>query len=106
MQYKIWSTYPPSLTQDLRGYKTVHAGTITAIQVGRVTLPNDTKFPASTTLDQFVWQRPTPKVFQPTIKHVAGSKGKTYIVKSTANGKWECSCPGYSFRRTCKHIGA
>lgn len=33
---------------------------------------------------------------------VAGSGGKTYYLQKVA-GKWQCSCPGYGFRRTCKH---
>ena len=36
---------------------------------------------------------------------VQGSKGKTYtIIKE--NGKVSCSCPGYSFRKSCKHQSA
>jgi len=36
---------------------------------------------------------------------VKGSKGKTYtIIKE--NGKVSCSCPGYSFRKSCKHQSA
>lgn len=34
---------------------------------------------------------------------VQGSKGNTYIV-TKEDGKAHCSCPGYSFRKTCKHI--
>lgn len=34
---------------------------------------------------------------------VQGSKGNTYIV-TKENGKASCSCPGYNFRRTCKHV--
>jgi hypothetical protein len=103
-KYLISSTYPPSLTRDADGYVRVHGGTVTAIQLGRLTLPITTKFPASTTLADFTWNRPVPKPFQPVIKQVAGSKGNTYIIKSTPSGKWECSCSGYTFRRTCKHI--
>ena len=34
---------------------------------------------------------------------VQGSKGKTYtIIKE--NGKATCSCPGFGFRKTCKHV--
>lgn len=34
---------------------------------------------------------------------VKGSKGKTYtIIKE--NGKATCSCPGFGFRKTCKHV--
>jgi hypothetical protein len=34
---------------------------------------------------------------------VQGSKGNTYIV-TKEGGKASCSCPGYNFRRTCKHV--
>ena len=34
---------------------------------------------------------------------VQGSKGNTYIV-TKENGKATCTCPGYGFRKTCKHV--
>lgn len=34
---------------------------------------------------------------------VAGSKGNTYTV-SLLNGRWACTCPGATFRGSCKHI--
>lgn len=34
---------------------------------------------------------------------VQGSKGNTYIV-TKENGKASCTCPGFSFRKTCKHV--
>ena len=34
---------------------------------------------------------------------VQGSKGNTYIV-TKENGKMSCSCPGYSYRKSCRHI--
>ena len=34
---------------------------------------------------------------------VQGSKGNTYIV-TKENGKASCSCPGYSYRKSCRHI--
>jgi len=35
---------------------------------------------------------------------VEGSKGKVYVVKLSNEGGWSCTCPGYAFRRRCKHI--
>ena len=35
---------------------------------------------------------------------VEGSKGNAYIVKVSNEGVWTCTCPGYGFRRRCKHI--
>jgi hypothetical protein len=34
---------------------------------------------------------------------VAGSKGSKYTVIRTQN-KWACTCPGFQFRKVCKHI--
>jgi hypothetical protein len=34
---------------------------------------------------------------------VDGSNGKTYTVSKVA-GNYVCSCPGYQFRRKCKHV--
>lgn len=40
---------------------------------------------------------------QGQIWEVAGSKGNTYTV-SLSGGRWNCTCPGATFRSTCKHI--
>jgi hypothetical protein len=34
---------------------------------------------------------------------VQGSKGNTYTV-SLLDGRWSCTCPGATFRGSCKHI--
>ena len=34
---------------------------------------------------------------------VAGSKGNVYTV-TESNGRKTCSCPGFTFRKTCKHV--
>ncbi len=34
---------------------------------------------------------------------VSGSKGNKYTVTRNA-AKWDCTCPGFSFRKTCKHV--
>lgn len=34
---------------------------------------------------------------------VEGSKGKTYTV-TLDHGRYDCSCPGFQFRRSCKHV--
>ena len=35
--------------------------------------------------------------------HVEGSKGNMYTVKLSA-GAYSCTCPGFGFRRKCRHI--
>lgn len=45
----------------------------------------------------------TPVKTETITKTVQGSKGNSYIV--TKNGSnVHCTCPGYSFRKTCKHV--
>ncbi|MFY8211431.1 MAG: SWIM zinc finger family protein [Candidatus Nanopelagicus sp.] len=34
---------------------------------------------------------------------VEGSKGKKYIVTKDNKG-WDCTCPGFQFRKSCKHV--
>jgi hypothetical protein len=34
---------------------------------------------------------------------IEGSKGNIYELYKI-NGKWSCTCPGYEFRKTCKHV--
>lgn len=45
---------------------------------------------------------PPPKV-ERTVTQVAGSKGNTYTVIKEGSSA-TCTCPGYSFRKTCKHL--
>lgn len=35
---------------------------------------------------------------------VAGSKGAVYVVTETG-GRYTCSCTGFQFRKSCKHLG-
>jgi len=37
-------------------------------------------------------------------QQVKGSKGNTYIVKRNSSGHWSCTCPGFGYRRRCKHV--
>lgn len=34
---------------------------------------------------------------------VDGSKGNQYTV-TNSHGQWSCTCPGFGFRRMCKHV--
>jgi hypothetical protein len=51
------------------------------------------------------WERPGVASDAPQAQRwtVSGSKGKTYRVEEYG-GAWRCSCPGYQYRRKCRHI--
>ena len=64
--------------------------------------------PAGTTLDelsQYMVYKPREVAPTPGEKSwsVQGSKGNTYTVK-LSEGVYSCTCPGYGFRRKCRHI--
>jgi len=42
-------------------------------------------------------------VLEEKVYEVKGSKGKVYTV-IVKNGKATCTCPGFQFRRNCKHV--
>lgn len=103
--YKVTSTYPPALSHHPDGGLKIVAGTISKVEVGKATIPADSRLPADTTTAQLVWAQPEPSTTQPAIKMVAGAKGKTYVVTTLPTGRQTCTCPGFTFRRTCKHLG-
>lgn len=37
------------------------------------------------------------------VYEVAGSKGNKYTVTKDSKG-WDCTCPGFQFRKACKHV--
>jgi hypothetical protein len=37
------------------------------------------------------------------VYEVAGSKGNKYVVTKNSKG-WDCTCPGFQFRKSCKHV--
>ena len=46
-----------------------------------------------------------PGIDKDKVYKVLSSKGdKEYIVKADVSGSLECTCPGYGFRRECRHI--
>lgn len=47
--------------------------------------------------------QPTVGVQTRRVWHVAGSKGNTYTVTEDG-GRRECTCPGFTFRKDCKHV--
>ena len=67
--------------------------------------------PDTLTLDEvgkymIVEQRETPAVSRDVRSYeVIGSKGDPYTVTDNG-GTWTCTCPGFGWRRKCKHVEA
>lgn len=71
---------------------------ITVINGRTIVVPAWVEVPAGTTLDMIEWVAPVytkPKV---VTKHV----GK-YILQIYDNGRVTCDCPGFTYRKKCKH---
>ena len=89
MKYTSKGWFPPAVAM---------IGNRTYIMPDWLEVPNGTK------LSQVKWSPPPkPKKVEVIQKKVKGSRGATYTLTRQPNGKWMCSCPGYSFRRFCKH---
>ncbi len=56
----------------------------------------------------YPWKAPKPEgpeIPKDKVFKVKSSKGdKEYILQANSTGSLECSCPGYGFRRKCRHI--
>lgn len=107
-KYQVWSTLAPALWKPLgsNGVR-IAGGTVTKLVYGKREIPVDSTLPEHTTLAHLQWMKAAPKpIFQPKVRTVQGSKGNTYVIKTRPDGKEECSCPGYQYRRFCKHTGA
>lgn len=90
--YSPWGTEPPRymktfLRIDKRGRKFVEAK------------QNRWKFDLSIQTEEPA-KEPEP---QGQVWTVSGSKGNKYFVKLNS-GHWSCSCPGFGFRRRCRHV--
>jgi len=64
-------------------------------------VPTWLEVPTGTTLNDIDWIRPVMVKPSMITKHV----GK-YILNIHSNGKITCDCPGYTFRKKCKHVEA
>lgn len=76
----------------------IHNPAITVLNGKTIVMPTWTVVPDGTTLDDIDWIRPVQVKAQVKKKHV----GK-YIVEIYDNGKVTCDCPGFTYRRKCKH---
>ncbi len=98
MDLPITVTWPPMLYTDMSGQKWAVSGqhwievpdTLTLDRVGEYMVVDDRFTPA---------QSPDVATYD-----VIGSTGNTYTV-SNNGGTWTCTCPGFGWRRKCRHIG-
>jgi hypothetical protein len=89
----------PMLYTDMSGQKWAVSGehwievpdTLTLGEVGKYMIMEQSETPVQST--------------DVTSYEVQGSKGNTYTV-SDNGGTWTCSCPGFGWRRKCKHVEA
>ena len=83
---EVFTPVPPAITE-------IHGKTYV--------VPSWQEVAKGTTLDMISWQRPV--FVSPTIitKHVS-----KYIITIYGDGRVTCDCPGYTFRRKCKHADA
>jgi len=50
-------------------------------------------------------KEPLPNIDSNKVYKVLSSRGdKEYLVHMSTSGSMECTCPGYQFRRSCRHI--
>lgn len=54
--------------------------------------------------DEIYFGKKQPEVRPSNAIEVQGSNGKVYLLTKNASGKYSCTCPGFSFRHTCKHV--
>lgn len=74
-----------------------HQMPIRVITKAKIVNYNGKPFKYTPTLDP---KKPAP----PKTVQVEGSKGKTYTLTIKEDGSKSCSCPGFGFRGSCKHI--
>lgn len=83
---KIYSSYPPAIAK---------LGPVTYV------VPSYQAVPHGTTLKDLEWIPTRPAVVKETVKEY---KVKNYTVRVYGSGqKVTCDCPGYTYRRKCKH---
>jgi len=89
-------TMPPALFTNADGIRYAIAGSAWV------------EVPADTTFDDLpkymVFKR--PEIKRPAgekVWSIEGSKGNLYTIK-LSDGVYSCTCPGFGFRRKCRHI--
>jgi len=99
-KYAVRGGLIPPATMELNGNR--------YIMPGWYKLPDDEPTPDLKDIAFYPYKANKPNI--PNIKSnkvykVKSSKGNAYYeVKMNASGSLKCSCPGYGFRRKCRHI--
>ena len=98
MELPIKVTWPPMLYTDMQGRKWAVSGQHWLEVPHDMTLDRVDKY-------MVVDQRFTPAQ-SPDVRtyEVQGSTGSTYTVTQDGD-TWTCTCPGFGWRRKCRHIG-
>jgi hypothetical protein len=76
----------------------IHNPAIAVLNGRTLVMPTWTVVPDGTTLDDIDWIRPVQVKAEVKRKHV----GK-YIVNIYEDGRVTCDCPGFTYRKKCKH---
>jgi hypothetical protein len=76
---------------------------IAKLPSGTYAVPSWTKVPDGTTLENITWVRSQPSVKPPEKVRTIQVKSYTLTIYG-ASGKVTCTCPGYTYRRKCKHV--
>ena len=106
MIFKVWSTHKPAIVLNAGGHRVLAAGTISKVEIYHsgivVRLPNDTWLPNWLEPQMIQWaSAPGPVQADYTTRTV---KGRPYIIKTYHSGREVCSCPGFMYRKHCKHL--
>jgi hypothetical protein len=106
---KIKSSAAPAIFTARNGKRYVAAGTIS--EVNGIPVKNGVCVADHITVSDLEWIPPIEfrkldVLEMPKVVTVPGSKiGVTYQVTYLKNEKVNCTCPGFTYRRKCKHHG-
>ena len=99
-KYAVYGGTIPPATMELNGNR--------YIMPGWYKLPEDEPTPKLEDIGFYPYKAPKPNIpniDKDKVYKVTSSKGDSYYeVKMNSTGSLDCTCPGYGFRRKCRHI--
>lgn len=104
MKLRIKSSMNPAIFRGTK-YDRIIAGSIYEVNGEQWTHPY-VAVTKGITFEQIEWVRDLPPIKQQLKewKIASSKKGKFYTVRETAMGSRTCSCDGFHYRRTCRHL--